>query len=91
MFNKRSMPEIILEILQTEGKRKTHIMYRTALTYPQLTRYLDVLMDRGLIEKKADGSGGEVFKVTDRGHDLSKHLSLATSYLGLGDYDEKTA
>ena len=35
------MIEILYEILQMEGRKKTHTMYGAALTYPQVTRYLE--------------------------------------------------
>ncbi len=85
MLAKRSVVEIVHEILQVDGRKKTHIMYKTALTHPQMVRYLNVLTERGLIAKNSDGNGGEVYKVTERGRDLSRHLDVVIGYLGLGD------
>ena len=58
MLAKRSLIEILHEILQMESSKKTHIMYHAALTYPQVTRYLHALAERGLIEKVTDEGEG---------------------------------
>ncbi len=87
MLAKRSMVEIIHEILQMEGKRKTHIMYATALTYPQTTRYLDFLKERDLICNKTDEKGGQIFMPTPKGQELAKHIDNVMEILGLGDRD----
>ena len=84
MLAKRSMLEIVHEILQVEGRKKTQIMYRTALTYPQAVRYLTALTDRDLMQKENDGNGGEIYTLTEKGRELSGHLSAAMRYLGLG-------
>ena len=88
MLARRSMPEIVHEILQSEGKRKTQIMYRTALTHSQLMRYLDVLVKRGLIQKQSEGNGGTVCRITENGRELLKHLSVVIKYLGILSYDD---
>lgn len=85
MLSKRSPAEIVHEILQLEGKRKTHIMYATALTYPQAMRYLNDLTERGLIAKDHDDRGGEIYHSTPAGRELSHHLDVVMSYLGLGE------
>ena len=84
MVTKRSPIEIVHEILQLEGRRKTHIMYATALTYPQAMRYLNTLVERGLITRDVDEKGGEIFRATEMGRELSGHLDAVMDYLGLG-------
>ena len=49
MITRRSFLEIVHDILRLEGKKKTHIMYGTGLTYPQVMRYLDVLREHELL------------------------------------------
>ena len=83
MLAKRSIIEILHEILQLEGRKKTHIQYQAALTYPQVNRYLQGMSDRGLIEQGKDERGANIYNVTDKGRELSKHLSLVMSYLDL--------
>jgi len=41
----------LLEIMQ-EPHRLTHILYKSNMSYLQLTKYLDDLIVRGLVEKK---------------------------------------
>ena len=56
--SRRSTIEIVKEVLSVcsgQGSIKTAIMYRSNLSYGQLTRYLTLLTDRGLLEKKQDG------------------------------------
>ena len=84
MLTKRSMLEIVHEILEAEGRKKTQIMYRTSLTYPKAIRYLSALTDRGLLQTQNDGNGGEVYRLTDRGRELRTHLDAVIGYLGLG-------
>ncbi len=87
MLAKRSLIEIIHEILQMDGKRKTHIMYATALTYPQTTRYLEFLQERDLITAHKDEKGGQVFAPTAKGHELALHIDTVMEILGLGERD----
>lgn len=85
MLAKRSIVEIVNEILQLQGMRKTHIMYATALTYPQTTRYLDFLKERGLIQDSLDEKGGQVFVATKKGQELSRQLTTVIETLGLSE------
>lgn len=85
MLAKRSVVEIVQEILQLEGQKKTDIMYKTALTYPQTIRYITALMERGLIEKSRDVRGREIYNITDKGRTLSSHIQIVIDYLGLGE------
>ena len=41
----------LLDIMQ-EPRRLTHILYKSNMSYVQLVKYLDDLMDRGLAEKR---------------------------------------
>ena len=58
---RRSTIEIVKEVLSVcsgQGSIKTAIMYRSNLSHGQLTRYLTLLFDRGLLEKNQDGLYG---------------------------------
>ena len=68
-----------------QGRKKTHIMYETSLTYPQTTRYLGYLMERGLIEAGTDPKGKQIYLTTEPGQELLRHLDAAMQYLGLGE------
>ena len=41
----------LLDIMQ-EPRRLTHILYKSNMSYVQLVKYLDDLMERGLAEKR---------------------------------------
>ena len=88
MVTRRSFLEIVHDILRMEGKKKTHIMYGTGLTYPQVMRYLEVLRDRELLATDLDASGREVYRVTEKGVDARNHLDVVMEYLGRGTYDD---
>lgn len=87
MLAKRSIVEIVHEVLQLNGRKKTDIMYRTALTYPQTMRYLNALVERGLMSKAKDPKGRDIFQITQKGRELSEHLGIVMEYLGLGEND----
>ncbi|UCE16020.1 MAG: transcriptional regulator [Candidatus Bathyarchaeota archaeon] len=68
----RSQIDIIANILQVavEGAKKTHIMYGCNLSFGQLQTYLDLLLDRGLLEtiSETGGAGNSAFfQTTTRG------------------------
>jgi len=70
--------DIIASILDsaTNGARKTRIMYRAALNFRQLQRYLPLLIKRGLINY-AETNKGSVYKTTEKGRDfLQKYEEL---------------
>ena len=51
---RRDRHDIVREILDyaTEGRIKTHIMYKARLSYAQLKEYLPLLVDKKFLEKK---------------------------------------
>jgi predicted transcriptional regulator len=51
-FKNRNRTEIVRDILLVarKGALKTHVMYRSNLSYAVITQYLDYLMKEGLIE-----------------------------------------
>jgi predicted transcriptional regulator len=59
----RSSFEIIAEILETakNGAKKTRIMYSCGLSYKFVHKYLDLLLDAGLLKT------GSSFCTTDKG------------------------
>lgn len=85
MLMKRSVIEIVNEILQLEGNKKTEIMYKTALTYPQAMRYIKALADRSLLNSTKDERGRDIYHVTERGRELSGHIDVVINLLGLGE------
>src|SRR5207237_8471937 len=88
MESKRSSWEIVYDILNNEGLKKTEIMYRTCLTYPQTMRYLNRLIDAGLLTTQPDLKGRNVFKKTERGDRVLGHLAAVVEYLAEGNSDD---
>ena len=70
-FSHRGRVDIIANILReaAKGAKKTHIMYRSNLSFRQLQTYLDFLLDRGLLRRLERGSGGGsgLFQTTAKG------------------------
>ncbi len=83
----RSKMRIIFDILDTideEGEAKiTTILYRANLSYDRLKRYLNELVDAGLIKEKTD-SKRKWFYLTSNGrkmlNELRKVISLADAF-----------
>jgi len=70
---RRSRMDIISSILEsaTNGAKKTRIMYKAALNFRQLQRYLPLLIKRGLL-KIAESNRGKLYKTTEKGLDFLK-------------------
>lgn len=60
----RRTSEIISNILDVakNGARKTRIMYQANLSFTQLKKYLELLVNKGLLEQEKN-----IFKTTDKG------------------------
>ena len=54
----------LLDIMQ-EPRRLTHILYKSNMSYVQLVKYLDDLMERGLAEKRKEPY--RCYSITDNG------------------------
>jgi predicted transcriptional regulator len=54
----------LLDIMQ-EPRRLTHILYKSNMSYVQLVKYLDDLIERGLAEKKLEPF--KCYTITDNG------------------------
>jgi len=69
--SKRCESDLIHIILsQTkDGIKKTQLMYNANMSNTQLTRYLDVLLEKQFIEEKDDGKGKQYF-LTENGAEL---------------------
>ncbi len=71
-IKRRDRHDIVVEILKTatEGKIKTHIMYKAKLSYAQLNEYLPLLIDNGFLENTSirhKRNIKRVYKTTDKG------------------------
>ena len=69
---RRDRHDIAVEILRTavEGRIKTHIMYKAKLSYAQLNEYIDLLLNKGLLENvtiRLRKEDKKVYKTTHKG------------------------
>lgn len=76
--SRRSEFEIIRDILiaSFDGAKKTHILYRTNLSYSQLQDYLSFLIKAGVVEAVKKGSA-EIYRITEKGKELLNHIEEA--------------
>ena len=72
-WNRRSSVEIIGEILNLKRSRKTQIMYRVNMSHEQTAMYLDLLENKGLIEKY-ESNGRLIYETTERGVNLLERI-----------------
>jgi predicted transcriptional regulator len=70
-----------------EGASKTLIMYKAFLSYVQLSEYLSLLVEKGLVDEfPKTGRGGKeklVYKITGKGHHLLQISQEIESLVGL--------
>jgi predicted transcriptional regulator len=67
--NRRGEMEILNEMLHialTEEK-KTHLMYKTNLSYTVCCTYLNFLLEKGLLASKQGNPTGKIYYVTEKG------------------------
>ncbi len=61
---RRNNLEVLAKILEVtrKGKRKTNIMYQCNLSYPTTVKAINLLLERGMIEKR-----GPLYYTTSKG------------------------
>jgi len=84
--HRRSRIEVICDILSEalEGANKTRLMYHCNLNFMRFNRYLQKLLDAGLI--KCVGSNPQnvvLYKTSDKGRELLKILRKAMEFLSI--------
>lgn len=74
--------DIYFDILSAarQSVRKTHIMYRSNLSYKQLDLYLNNLVEHRLIEEGLE-DGAKVYNVTSRGLNFIELFENISAYL----------
>ncbi len=77
---RRCRMDVISSILDaaTNGSKKTRIMYKAALNFKQMQRYLPLLLKKGLLDNAQTGSGN-VYKTTQKGLDFLRKYEELTS------------
>lgn len=58
--------DIMSAIRELQNAKPTHVLYRANLSHDRLTRYLDELTGKGLIEAKQDGEN-RYYTITSKG------------------------
>ena len=74
MRKRRTNIEVIADILRLGEARKTEIMYGANMSYKQLQRYLDSLIEGGFIERLYLSEQAERYKVTVKGNILLDNI-----------------
>jgi len=81
--NRRSNIEIIADMLRVgeNGAGKTEIMYSANMSYSQIQKYLDYLVNQGFINKVNMDNTMVAYQVTDNGLKLLKAIDTLMAML----------
>ena len=85
--NRRSNIQIIADMLRLGEAGKTEIMYGANMSYFQLQKYLNFLLQQKLIDKVYLGNPSASYRVTEKGINLLKHIDGIQQVLESGDKD----
>jgi predicted transcriptional regulator len=71
IMKNRSRMDIAASLLQVAegGAKKTHIMYKAFVSYPQLMEYVELLTEQGLLEYVKEEN---MYSTTDKGNRFLK-------------------
>jgi predicted transcriptional regulator len=84
---RRSSIEIIADMLRLGEAGKTEIMYSVNMSYFQLQKYLNFLLERELIDKVKLGNPSVTYRVTPKGLNLLRSIDAVLTTLELRDTD----
>jgi predicted transcriptional regulator len=84
---RRSNIEIIADMLRAgeNGAGKTHIMYSANMSYTQIQKYLDFLVNHEFLAKVDAEYPPVAYRVTDSGLKLLRLIDNLTDMLGTGE------
>jgi len=82
---RRSSIEVIADMLRLGEAGKTEIMYSANMSYFQLQKYLNFLLEMKLIDKVALGNPSVTYRVTKKGHKLLKSIDSILEMLEFGE------
>ncbi len=74
MERRRSNIEVIADMLRLGEAGKTEIMYSANMSYFQLKKYLNFLLQLGLITKVTLGNPSVTYRVTEKGLRLLRNI-----------------
>ena len=83
---RRSRVEVVCDILSEAlgGANKTRLMYHCNLNFMRFNRYLQELLDAGLVERiDSNPEGIVLYKTSDKGRELVKVLRKANEFLSV--------
>ena len=81
---RRSRVDVICDILSEalSDANKTRLMYQCNLNFIRFNRYLQELLDAGLIEKVTPNPKGAIlYRTSDKGRELVKVLRRANEFM----------
>ena len=84
---RRSSIEVIADMLRLGEAGKTEIMYSANMSYFQLQKYLNFLLQLGLITKVRVGNPVVTYRVTRKGLRLLKNIDNILEVLELREAD----
>ena len=87
MNNRRSNIDIIADMLRLGEAGKTEIMYSANMSYFQLQKYLNFLLQLKLIDKITVGNPTVTYKVTRKGLKLLRNIDNIQQMLELEKED----
>ena len=67
---------------------KTEIMYSVNMSYFQLQKYLDFMLERGLVDKVKLGNPSVTYRVTKKGIGVLRSIDSLLDCLGLRGEEE---
>jgi len=80
---RRTRSEVVVDLLSEAlgGANKTRLMYRCNLNFTRFNRYLDELLDAGLVERVAPNPEGvAIYKTSEKGRKLLRVLRRAEEF-----------
>ncbi|MBA7625081.1 hypothetical protein ES703_32502 [subsurface metagenome] len=80
---RRSSIEVIADMLRLGEAGKTEIMYSANMSYFQLQKYLNFLLQQGLIDKVNVGNPVVTYRVTKKGLRLLRNIDSILEVLEL--------
>ena len=84
---RRSSIEVIADMLRLGEAGKTEIMYSANMSYFQLQKYLNFLLQLKLIDKVTVGNPTVTYRVTKKGLRLLRNIESILEVLELKDED----
>lgn len=84
--HRRSRTEVIADILSeaSDGANKTRLMYRCNMNFVRFNRYLQELLDAGMVERvNPNPGGGILYKTTGKGRELLRVLRKASEFMSI--------